>query len=70
MTTSTRCSVIWSSATIFGRAPARAAYLALKEELAARFRGDREAYSKGKTAFIDELVSSLGGAGRRTPWDR
>ena len=51
-------------------AAARAAYLALKEELAARFRGDREAYSKGKTAFIDELVLSLGGAGRRTPWDR
>jgi GrpB-like predicted nucleotidyltransferase (UPF0157 family) len=50
-------------------AEARAAYLALKQELAARFRDDREAYSKGKTAFVDGLVASLGGAGRRTPWD-
>ena len=50
-------------------AEARAAYLALKEELATRFRDDREAYSKGKTAFVDGLVASLGGAVRRTPWD-
>lgn len=49
-------------------AAARAAYLSLKEELAARFRDDREAYSKGKTAFVDGLVTSLGGAARRTPW--
>lgn len=50
-------------------AEARAAYLALKQELAARFRDDREAYSKGKTAFVDGLVASLGGAGHRTPGD-
>ena len=48
---------------------ARADYLALKEELAARFRDDREAYSKGKTAFIDGVVASLGGKGRSSPWD-
>ena len=47
---------------------ARDAYLALKEDLATRFRNDREAYSKGKTAFIDSLVASLGGPGRSTPW--
>jgi GrpB-like predicted nucleotidyltransferase (UPF0157 family) len=48
---------------------ARAAYLALKEELAARFRDDREAYSRNKTEFVDELVLSLGGPGRRIAWD-
>ena len=46
---------------------ARDAYLALKEDLAARYRDDREAYSKGKTAFIDSLVASLGGPSRHTP---
>ena len=48
---------------------ARAAYLTLKEDLAARFRDDREAYSKSKTEFVDGLVLSLGGPRRRTPWD-
>lgn len=49
--------------------PARQAYLALKEELAARFRDDREAYSRHKTVFVDQLVFSLGGPGRRRPLD-
>lgn len=43
---------------------AAAAYLQLKQDLAARYRDDREAYSSGKTAFIDDLVSSLGGPAR------
>jgi GrpB-like predicted nucleotidyltransferase (UPF0157 family) len=46
-----------------------AAYLALKQDLAARFHDDREAYSKGKTAFIDDLVLSLGGPPRRISWN-
>jgi GrpB-like predicted nucleotidyltransferase (UPF0157 family) len=41
------------------------AYLALKAELASRFREDREAYSQHKSAFIDEMVLSLGGPPRR-----
>jgi hypothetical protein len=40
------------------------AYLALKLELAARFGDDREAYAAGKSAFIDHVVSSLGGPPR------
>ncbi len=47
---------------------ARDAYLALKQDLAARFRDDREAYSQGKTDFIDSLVASLGGPSRHAPW--
>jgi len=48
---------------------ARDAYLALKRDLAERFRDDREAYSKQKTGFIDSLVRSLGGPPRRVPWN-
>jgi GrpB-like predicted nucleotidyltransferase (UPF0157 family) len=47
----------------------RDAYLALKQDLAARFRDDREAYSKQKTAFVDQLVLSLGGPPRRVDWN-
>ncbi|MCY1541138.1 GrpB protein [compost metagenome] len=47
---------------------ARADYLALKRDLAARFRDDREAYSRHKTAFIDALAASLGAAPRRIAW--
>ena len=42
-----------------------AAYLALKTDLAARFRNDREAYSLGKDAFVDAVIASLGGPARR-----
>jgi len=45
---------------------AAAAYLALKEELAARYRNDREAYTLGKQAFIDAVVAAQGGAPRRS----
>ena len=48
---------------------AREAYLALKEDLASRFRDDREAYSTNKTAFIDKLILSLGGPPRRAALD-
>jgi len=34
----------------------RDAYAALKTDLAARFRNDREAYTNHKTAFINEVV--------------
>jgi GrpB-like predicted nucleotidyltransferase (UPF0157 family) len=44
---------------------ALAAYLALKTDLAARFRNDREAYSYGKDDFIDAVVARLGGPPRR-----
>jgi len=46
---------------------ARDAYLALKRDLATRFRDDREAYSRGKTDFVDSLVESLGGPRRHGP---
>jgi GrpB-like predicted nucleotidyltransferase (UPF0157 family) len=47
---------------------ATAAYLVLKRDLAERFRDDREAYSKHKTQFIDDLVLSLGGPPRKVPF--
>jgi len=37
---------------------AAAAYADLKRALAARFRHDRDAYTEGKTAFIDSLLPS------------
>ena len=37
---------------------ARQAYEALKLRLAAQHRGDREAYTEGKSAFIETLVAS------------
>jgi len=48
---------------------AAAAYLALKLDLAQRFRDDREAYSKHKTRFIDDLVGPLGAPPRRVKWE-
>lgn len=48
---------------------ARDAYLALKRELAVRFRDDREGYSKHKTQFVDGLVLTLGGPRRSVPWE-
>ncbi len=45
-------------------------YLALKQDLAARFRDDREAYSKHKTAFVDGLVLGLGGPQRTFRFER
>jgi GrpB-like predicted nucleotidyltransferase (UPF0157 family) len=44
-------------------------YLALKADLATRYRDDREAYSRGKTEFIDALVADLGGPRRAVPWN-
>ncbi|MET3899046.1 GrpB-like predicted nucleotidyltransferase (UPF0157 family) [Devosia sp. UYZn731] len=48
----------------------RDAYLSLKQDLASRYRHDREAYSKLKTDFIDALVLSLGGPARKVDWNR
>ena len=48
----------------------RDAYLRLKQDLASRYRDDREAYSQLKTDFIDALVLSLGGPARKVPWNR
>ena len=45
------------------------AYLALKTELAARFRDDRDAYSRNKSAFIDRTIAALGGPPRQVPFD-
>lgn len=45
-----------------------AAYLATKEDLAARFHDDRGAYSRGKSAFIDAVVLAAGGPAR-VPWN-
>ena len=50
-------------------AEARAAYLRLKAELAGRFRDDRDAYSRHKSGFIDEVVRALGGPQRSQPYD-
>ena len=46
----------------------RDAYLTLKRDLAERFRDDRDAYSKQKTAFVDDIVLSLGGPARKFPF--
>ncbi|WP_332701604.1 GrpB family protein [Devosia sp.] len=47
----------------------RDAYRDLKQELALRYRDDRIAYSRHKTAFIDRLVLGMGGPARRVAWD-
>ena len=47
----------------------RDAYRDLKQDLAARYRDDRMAYSRHKTAFIDTLVLGMGGPARRVAWD-
>ena len=41
-----------------------AEYAALKRALAARFREDREGYTKAKTAFIHDADSRAGASGR------
>lgn len=46
----------------------RRAYEALKQDLARRHAGDREAYAKGKDAFIDAVVQAAGGPERRPFW--
>jgi GrpB-like predicted nucleotidyltransferase (UPF0157 family) len=38
-------------------AASRAAYLALKLDLARRFPGDREAYTEGKQGFVDAIMA-------------
>jgi GrpB-like predicted nucleotidyltransferase (UPF0157 family) len=43
-------------------------YEALKHDLAARHADDREAYAKGKDAFIDAVVRAGGGPERRPFW--
>lgn len=50
-------------------AAVRDAYAALKQDLARRFHDDRAAYSKHKTAFVDEVVLGMGGPARKTPWN-
>lgn len=47
----------------------RNAYRDLKQDLAARHRDDRMAYSRHKTAFIDTVVQDMGGPARRVAWD-
>lgn len=43
-------------------------YQALKRNLAIRYGDDREAYAKGKDAFIDAVVQAAGGPERRPFW--
>ena len=43
-------------------------YEALKQDLARRHASDREAYAKGKDAFIDAVVRAAGGPERRPFW--
>ena len=45
----------------------RDAYADLKLDLADRFRDDRMAYSRHKTAFVDAVVRAAGGSDRRVP---
>ena len=40
-----------------------AAYAALERDLAARFAGDREACTEGKTAFVEGVLRETGFAG-------
>ena len=47
----------------------RDAYRDLKQALALRFRDDRMAYSRYKTAFVDQVVRDHGGPARRVHWD-
>ncbi|MBB4053015.1 GrpB-like predicted nucleotidyltransferase (UPF0157 family) [Devosia subaequoris] len=47
----------------------RAAYSALKQDLAVRFAEDRQAYSQHKTAFIDAVVAQDGGPARAQSWN-
>ncbi|WP_316358104.1 GrpB family protein [Devosia sp.] len=49
-------------------AATRRDYEALKQDLARRHAGDREAYAKGKDAFIDAVVQAAGGPERRPFW--
>ena len=37
-----------------------AEYARLKRDLAARHQGDREAYTRGKTAFVEEILRAAG----------
>jgi len=47
----------------------RANYAALKHDLAARHSLDREAYAKGKDAFVDAAVAAAGGPARAPFWN-
>lgn len=47
----------------------RDAYVALKRDLADRYRDDRLAYSKAKTAFVDAIVAAANGPARRDDWN-
>lgn len=47
----------------------RDAYRDLKQGLVLRFRDDRMAYSRNKTAFVDAVVLGMGGPARRVAWD-
>ncbi len=47
----------------------RADYLALKRDLAARHRMDREAYAKGKDGFVDAAIARVGGPKRAPFWN-
>lgn len=44
-------------------------YLALKQRLAVRHQGDREAYARGKDGFVDAVVLASGGPPRRAFWN-
>lgn len=47
----------------------RDAHSDLKQELAERHRDDRMAYSRHKTAFIDDVIRAMNGPPRRVAWD-
>jgi GrpB-like predicted nucleotidyltransferase (UPF0157 family) len=47
----------------------RQSYLDLKRDLAFRHGQDRQAYAKGKDAFVDAAVLSAGGPARRPFWN-
>ena len=47
---------------------ARRDYETLKHDLAIRHADDREAYAKGKDAFVDAVVRAAGGPERRPFW--
>jgi GrpB-like predicted nucleotidyltransferase (UPF0157 family) len=46
--------------TLIAHPETAAAYLALKQELARRFQGQREAYTDGKASFIEQVLRAAG----------
>ena len=65
-------SALWKARLAFRdhlrtNASAAADYVALKDELARKYRNDREAYTEGKTSFVERIVERALQAGQNPP---